>query len=107
LSQRQAAFALQSRDVPIDIGTIQQWEQGRCSPRRLAVKALEDFLARFPVIDDVPVYRKGTKFTAEDLAEIRRLRSEGQTMAAIAQRFNVDQSYISRIVSGERLAKAA
>jgi transcriptional regulator with XRE-family HTH domain len=93
-----------SSNVPIDVGTIQQWEQGRYKPSRLAVTALENFLAEFPVTTDAPIYGKRSKFSAKDLAEIRRLRSEGQTMAAIAQRFNVDQSYISRILSGERLA---
>lgn len=54
--------------------------------------------------------------TAKDLAEskrgddvIRQLKAwrirKGQTMIALGQRFGVDQSYISRIVSGERLGK--
>jgi hypothetical protein len=34
------------------------------------------------------------------------LREEGQAMISIGQRFGVDESYISRILSGERLAKS-
>jgi transcriptional regulator with XRE-family HTH domain len=50
------------------------------------------------------VFKKATKFSAGDLAEIRRLRAEGLTLAAIGQRFGVDDSYVSGIVHGERLA---
>lgn len=51
------------------------------------------------------LWRKQTKFSAKDLAEIRRWREEGQTMKRIAARFKVGESYISRILKGERLAK--
>ena len=51
------------------------------------------------------LWRKQTKFSAKDLAEIRRWREEGQTMKRIAARFKVSESYISRILEGERLAK--
>ena len=106
LSQRQAVFAMESRDCPVDIAALQQWEQGRYRPSNLAAKALETFLATYPTITDAPLYRKRTKLSAETVAEIRRLREEGQTMITIAQRFGVDESYISRILSGERLAKS-
>jgi|SRR5208337_244621 len=106
LSQRQAVFAMENRDCPVDIATLQQWEQGRYRPSNLAAKALETFLATYPTITDAPLYRKRTKLSAETVAEIRRSREEGQTMISIAQRFGVDESYISRILSGERLAKS-
>jgi transcriptional regulator with XRE-family HTH domain len=106
LSQRQAVFAMESRDCPVDIATLQQWEQGRSRPSNLAAKALETFLATYPTITDAPLYRKRTKLSAETIAEIRRLRKEGKTMISIGQRFGVDESYISRILSGERLAKS-
>lgn len=51
------------------------------------------------------LWRKQTKFSAKDLAEIRRWREEGQTMKRIAARFKVSESYMSRILKGERLAK--
>ena len=50
LSQRQAVFAMESRDCPVDIATLQQWEQGRYRPSNLAAKALETFLATYPTI---------------------------------------------------------
>lgn len=105
LSQRQACYAMEIRDFPVDIASLQQWEQGRYRPSNLAAKALETFLSEYPTITDAPRYKKRTKLTAETVAEIRRLRAEGQTMIALGQRFGVDQSYISRIVSGERLGK--
>jgi len=105
LSQRQAAEVMEARGVLVDVMTTKQWEQGRNRPGRLAGKLVGDFLERYPVITDAPVHGKRSKLSAEDLAEIRRLREEGETMKAIGQRFGVGESYISRIVSGERLAK--
>jgi hypothetical protein len=57
--------------------------------------------------DERPVYVKGvaSKLSREEVAEIVRLRGKGETLRAIAERYEVDESYISRIVSGERLAK--
>jgi transcriptional regulator with XRE-family HTH domain len=105
LSQRQAEEVMKGRGVPIDIRTIQQWEQGLRRPSGLAVHAVADFFERFSTISDAPTYGKRSKFSAEDVAEIRRLKEEGETLVAIGERFGVDQSYISRICSGERLAK--
>ena len=106
MSQRQAVACMEARGFPVDLSTLQQWEQGRFRPGRLAAKALEVFLSTYPKITDAPVYGKHTKFSAQDIAEIRRLREEGYTMVTIAQRFEVDDSYISRILSGERLARS-
>jgi hypothetical protein len=38
------------------------------------------------MVEDAPVYGK-SRLRAADLAEIRRLRDQDQTMASIAQRF--------------------
>lgn len=41
--------------------------------------------------------------TAEQIAEIKRLRADGVALREIARRFNVHYSYISYIASGKRL----
>jgi len=107
LSQRQAAEVMEAKGVLVDMTSMKQWEQGRNRPGRLAGKLVRDFLERYPVITDAPVYGKRSKLRDEDVAEIARLRGEGVTMKAIGERFGVGESYISRIVSGERLAKDA
>jgi transcriptional regulator with XRE-family HTH domain len=107
LSQRQVVAVMAARDYPVNLKTLQGWEQGWYAPEPLAAKALETFLAQYPTVNDAPVYGKKSKLSAQDLAEIRRLRDEGQSLTAIAARFGVDVSYISRIVSGERLKKAS
>lgn len=105
LSQRQAISVMGARDFPLRIETLRTWEQGRYLPEPITTRALEDFLAQHPVIRDAPAYGKRTKFSSGDVAEIKRLREEGATMVAIGTRFKVDESYISRILAGERLAK--
>jgi transcriptional regulator with XRE-family HTH domain len=107
LTQGGVADAFERVGVPIDVRTIQQWEQGRYKPSRLAAAALEKFLAEPPTITDAPPYGKQSKLTAVDLAEIRRLRHEGETMKAIGERFGVDEAYISRICSGKQVVKTA
>jgi hypothetical protein len=87
-----------ARDFPLNQQTLQAWEQGRYKPEPLAAKALETFLSQYPTITDAPLYGKRSKLSPEDLAEIRRLRAEGQTLVSIAG------SYISHIMSGARLA---
>ena len=107
LSQRGLVEVMESRGVPIDITTVQQWEQGRHWPSGLAGRLVLDFLARYEKeeLTDGPDYRKRSKLGQEDLAEIRRLREEGQTMKAIGERFGVSESYISHILSGDRLSR--
>jgi DNA-binding CsgD family transcriptional regulator len=51
------------------------------------------------------MWQKQTRFSDKELAEVRRLRGEGQTKKWIAGRFKVSESYISRILRGERLSK--
>lgn len=51
--------------------------------------------------------RAATKLTLEDAREIRRLRIEGETTAALASRFNVDPSNIRLIVSGKAWREAS
>jgi len=107
LSQRQAVAVMASCDYPVNLQTLQAWEQGRYSPEPLAAKALETFLAQVPTVTDAPVYGKRSRFSEKDLTEISRLRDEGQTLVAIAGRFGVGASYMSRILSGARLGKVA
>ena len=106
LTQGGVAEVFASCGVPIDIRTIQQWEQGRYNPSRLAAAALEKFFASPPKITDAPPYGKQSKLTPGEVAEIRAAAREGgETMKAIGERFGVGESYISRIVRGERLVK--
>jgi hypothetical protein len=58
---------------------------------------LDLFLAENAVVTDAPAYGRRSRFSEEDLAEICRLRDEGQTMLSIAGRF-VDESYICRLL---------
>ena len=94
-SQRQASAVMAARDFPVKLQTLQAWEQGRYTPGRLAVHGLERFLVGCPVITDAPIYdgKRVSKFSAKEVAEIRRLQAEGQTQASIAARFKVHESY--------------
>jgi transcriptional regulator with XRE-family HTH domain len=105
-SQRVATEALGRHGLPVSITTLQQWESGRRRPGKLAGGLLEKFLVRWEgkPIKGVRIYRKKSRLSAGDVAEIRRLRSEGKTLVVIATRFGVDKSYVSRIVKKERLA---
>jgi transcriptional regulator with XRE-family HTH domain len=107
LSQRQAAEVMEARGVLVDVMTMKQWEQGRNRPGRLAGKLVGDFLERYPVITDAPVHGKRSKLRAEDVAEIRRLRAQGETLSAIAGRYGVDSAYISRLCRGKQVVKRA
>jgi transcriptional regulator with XRE-family HTH domain len=106
LSQLQAAEAMEARGVPIRKTTIQQWEQARFRPSRLAVAALGNFFSKHAVITDATPHGRQSKLSQADLAEIRRLGAPGSaklSMKAIGHRFGVSEGYISRIVRGERL----
>ena len=45
---------------------------------------------------------KSAKLTADDVVKVRRLKNDGLTQRAIAERLSVSPSLISRILSGER-----
>jgi hypothetical protein len=45
-----------------------------------------------------------SKLTADQVREIRRLRAEGLTQQAIANRFGVDRPQVSKIVNGKQWA---
>jgi transcriptional regulator with XRE-family HTH domain len=102
LSQRQAAKAMNEAEVPINSTTLQQWEYGRHAPSPLAAKFVTKFLDEHPQITRVPEYRNKTKLTAEDLVEISRRSKNGERLREIADSFRLSQSYISRILKGER-----
>jgi transcriptional regulator with XRE-family HTH domain len=102
LSQRQAAKAMNDAEVPINSTTLQQWEYGRHAPSPLAGKIVTKFLDEHPQITGVPEYRNKTKLTAENLVEIRRRSKNGEKLREIADSFGLSESYISRILKGER-----
>jgi len=105
LTRRQAAAVMEARGVPVDVMVIYHWEKEHKTPNRMSVAMVSKFLEEFPVITEAPAFGKKTRLSAQDLAEIRRLRKEDQTLKAIGERFGVDESYVSRIVRGERLSK--
>jgi transcriptional regulator with XRE-family HTH domain len=102
LSQRQAAKAMNEAEVPINSTTLQQWEYGRHAPSPLAAKLVTKFLHEHPQLTKVPENRNKTKLTAEDLAEINRRSKNREKLREIADSFGLSQSYISRILKGER-----
>jgi hypothetical protein len=61
LSQRGASEVMQARGLDVPISTIKQWEQGVREPGKLAAKAVRDFLAQHPTIENPPRYRPGPK----------------------------------------------
>jgi hypothetical protein len=61
LSQRGAVEVLQAYGLEVSISGLQQWERGAREPAKLATKALSDFLARHPRIENPPRYRPGPK----------------------------------------------
>jgi DNA-binding MarR family transcriptional regulator len=67
----------------------------------LAAKLVTKFLDEHPQITRVPDGNK-TKLTAEDLVEISRRSKNGEKPREIADSFGLSQSYISRILKGER-----
>jgi transcriptional regulator with XRE-family HTH domain len=102
LSQRQAAKAMNEAEVPINSTTLQQWEYGRHAPSPMAGKIVTKFLDEHPQITGVPEHRNKTKLTAENLVEINRRSKKGEKLQEIADSFGLSESYISRIVKGER-----
>jgi hypothetical protein len=61
LSQRGAVEVMQAHGLEVSISGLQQWERGARKPAKLAVKALRDFLAQHPRIENPPRYGPGPK----------------------------------------------
>jgi hypothetical protein len=104
LSARQTSAVMEARGLQIPYHTLEVWDSGVRNPGRFAAKAVEKFLDEHPTVDDAPKYRR-YKISPEQVEEILRLRKQDMTLSAIAQRFDISESSVSRICSGSRRAK--
>jgi transcriptional regulator with XRE-family HTH domain len=91
--------------VPVDPFMLYLWESEKRHMGKVYGALVEKFLARAPKVKGRRDRVKQTKLSGKDLAEMRRLRSGGETLKGIGSRFGVSESYIWRILKGERLAK--
>ena len=103
LSARAAATVMNARGFVVSHRTLESWDSGARVPSRFAAQALESFLAQHPVITDAPKYARN-KLSNEQVAEIRAMRANGDELLAIAQRFGISASAVSRLSRGERRA---
>jgi hypothetical protein len=101
LSARQAATVMQARGFILSHRTMESWESGLRAPGRFTVQALERFLDEYPTVTDAPAYAR-YKISDKQVTEILAARDNGDTLLSIAQRFNISESSVSRICSGQR-----
>jgi DNA-binding transcriptional regulator YiaG len=104
LSARQTSSVMEARGLMIPYHTLESWESGARKPGRFAAEALSKFLEDHPNVDDAPQYMRH-KISPEQVTEILALRKQDLTLGAIAQKFNISESSVSRICSGSRRAK--
>jgi transcriptional regulator with XRE-family HTH domain len=106
LSQAQASDVMASYNVPITVGAIRAWEQGR-PPGKMAVSVLQTFLRDHPTIEDPPARYPGHRPGRSDKekAKMRAMHDKGMEMAKIGRKFGITESGVSRILSRQSLAK--
>jgi transcriptional regulator with XRE-family HTH domain len=107
LSQRGAVEVLGRMDFgEIALGTLQKWEEGKRAPGRFTAKCLSRFLDEHPVIEDGP--RRGSlrrdPTPVKTVEAIKKAREAGETLKAIAERYGLSESSVSRICKGSRRA---
>jgi hypothetical protein len=92
---------MNARGFVVSHRTLESWDSGARRPSRFAAQALESFLAQHPVITDPPKYARD-KLSDKQVNEIRAMRQNGDELLAIAQKFNISISAVSRLARRER-----
>jgi transcriptional regulator with XRE-family HTH domain len=106
LSRLQVEALLTSAGCRVSKRTIEGWEQGRSRPDLYSAKVIEEFIDAHPTVTDAPKFQRWPEpLAAKKVTEIRRLRKQGMTLLAIAERLGVSESTVSRIARGERRKK--
>ena len=108
LSQQQTADVMARYELPITIGAIRAWEQGRI-PGDMARVVLREFLCRHPIIEDPPPRYPGHRPTRSpiDKASMQALRASGMELSKIGEQFGITESGVSRILSGKPRLKVS
>jgi DNA-binding NarL/FixJ family response regulator len=104
ISVRQTSDVMEKRGLTIPFHTLESWLSGARNPGRFAAQALAKFLDDHPKVDDAPRYSR-YKISPAQVTEIRRLRKQGLTLQAIAQKIDISESSVSKICAGLRRAK--
>jgi transcriptional regulator with XRE-family HTH domain len=103
LSRLQVETLLTAAGCRVSKRTIESWEQGRSRPDLYSAKVIEKYIDSRPTVTDAPKFQRWPEpLDASKVAEIRRLRKQGLTLLAIAERLGVSESTVSRISRGER-----
>jgi transcriptional regulator with XRE-family HTH domain len=103
LSQPAAVVVMWRLGFDIRQSTISKWEARKLRPGRITIQVLEMFLEKYPEVECPLGHRIiRARLPADKVAEVRKLRDKGASLASIAEQFDISISSVSRIARGNQ-----
>jgi transcriptional regulator with XRE-family HTH domain len=103
LSQPAAVVVMWRLGFDIRQSTISKWEARKLRPGRITIQVLEMFLEKYPKVE-CPLGHRIIRapLPADKVAQVRKLRDKGASLASIAEQFDISISSVSRIARGNQ-----